>query len=53
MKVMENELNNWKDQIIKQEVDKDRLYFISEVEHFNELFGKLNNSKPTIPNRLS
>lgn len=49
---MENELNEWKDQIIKQEIDKDRLYFISEVEHFNQLFGKLNNKIPTIPEKM-
>jgi predicted HAD superfamily Cof-like phosphohydrolase len=49
---MEQELENWKDQIIKQEVDKDRLYFISEVEEFNQLFGKLNNKIPTIPEKM-
>jgi predicted HAD superfamily Cof-like phosphohydrolase len=49
---MEQELNDVKDQIIKQEVDKDRLYFISEVEQFNQLFGKLNNYTPTIPSKL-
>jgi predicted HAD superfamily Cof-like phosphohydrolase len=49
---MEQELNDVKDQIIKQEIDKDRLYFISEVEQFNQLFGKLNNYTPTIPSKL-
>ena len=49
---MEQELENWKDQIIKQEVDKDRLYFVSEVEEFNQLFGKLNNKIPTIPEKM-
>ena len=49
---MEKELENWKDQIIKQEVDKDRLYFVSEVEEFNQLFGKLNNKIPTIPEKM-
>jgi predicted HAD superfamily Cof-like phosphohydrolase len=49
---MENELENWKDQIIKQEIDKDRLHFISEVETFNQLFGKLNNYIPTIPEKM-
>jgi len=49
---MEQELENWKEQIIKQEVDKDRLYFVSEVEEFNQLFGKLNNKIPTIPEKM-
>jgi predicted HAD superfamily Cof-like phosphohydrolase len=49
---MKNELDNWKDQIIKQEIDKDRLYFVSEVEEFNQLFGKLNNKVPTIPEKM-
>jgi predicted HAD superfamily Cof-like phosphohydrolase len=49
---MEKELENWKDQIIKQEIDKDRLHFISEVETFNKLFGKLNNKVPTIPEKM-
>jgi predicted HAD superfamily Cof-like phosphohydrolase len=49
---MEKELENWKDQIIKQEIDKDRLHFISEVEIFNKLFGKLNNKVPTIPEKM-
>ena len=49
---MEQELENWKDQIIKQEIDKDRLYFISEVEEFNQTFGKLNNKIPTIPEKM-
>ena len=49
---MEQELENWKDQIIKQEIDKDRLHFITEVEHFNQLFGKLNNYIPTIPEKM-
>jgi len=49
---MEQELENWKDQIIKQEIDKDRLYFVSEVEEFNQLFGKLNNKVPTIPEKM-
>lgn len=49
---MEQELDNWKDQIIKQEINKDRLHFISEVEHFNQIFGKLNNKIPTIPEKM-
>lgn len=49
---MENQLNDWKDQIIKQEIEKDRLHFISEVETFNKLFGKLNNYTPTIPEKM-
>jgi predicted HAD superfamily Cof-like phosphohydrolase len=49
---MEKELENWKDQILKQEVEKDRLYFVSEVEEFNQLFGKLNNKIPTIPEKM-
>jgi predicted HAD superfamily Cof-like phosphohydrolase len=49
---MEQELENWKEQIIKQEIDKDRLYFVSEVEEFNQLFGKLNNKIPTIPEKM-
>jgi len=49
---MEKELENWKDQIIKQEIDKDLLHFISEVETFNKLFGKLNNKVPTIPEKI-
>ncbi len=47
-----NKLNDWKDQIIKKQIDQDRLYFISEVEHFNALFGKLNNLKPAIPEKM-
>jgi len=49
---MENQLNDWKDQIIKQEIEKDRLHFISEVETFNKLFGKLNNYTPIIPEKM-
>ncbi len=49
---MEKELENWKDQIIKQEIDKDRLYFVNEVETFNAIFGKLNNKVPTIPEKM-
>ena len=49
---MEQELENWKDQILKQEIDKDRLHFITEVETFNQLFGKLNNYTPTIPEKM-
>ena len=49
---MEQELENWKDQIIQQEIKKDRLHFISEVEHFNQIFGKLNNKVPTIPEKM-
>jgi len=26
-------------------------YYIEQVEHFNEVFGKLNNKVPTIVNR--
>lgn len=48
----DNEQNEWQDQVIKEQVDKDRLYFISEVEHFNQLFGKLNNYTPTIPDKV-
>ena len=49
---MEQELDNWKDQILQQEVNKDRLHFISEVEHFNQILGKLNNKIPTIPEKM-
>jgi predicted HAD superfamily Cof-like phosphohydrolase len=49
---MENTEQTWQDQIIKKEIDKDRLHFISEVETFNQLFGKLNNYIPTIPEKM-
>ena len=51
---MENQSNEskWMDKIIKEQVDTDRMYFISEVEHFNDVFGKLNNKVPTIPEKM-
>ncbi len=49
---MENTEQTWQDQIIKKEIDADRLHFITEVETFNRLFGKLNNYIPTIPEKM-
>lgn len=49
---MEQELDNWNNQIIDSEINKDRLHFITEVETFNQLFGKLNNTTPTIPEKM-
>jgi predicted HAD superfamily Cof-like phosphohydrolase len=49
---MENTEQTWQDQIIKKEIDADRLHFITEVEIFNKLFGKLNNYIPTIPEKM-
>jgi predicted HAD superfamily Cof-like phosphohydrolase len=49
---MENTEQTWQDQIISDQIKKDRLYFVSEVEIFNKLFGKLNNQTPTIPEKM-
>ena len=49
---MENQEHNWQEQIIADQVKADRLYFITEVEKFNQLFGKLNNKIPTIPEKM-
>jgi predicted HAD superfamily Cof-like phosphohydrolase len=49
---MEQELDTWKNQVIDAEINKDRLHFITEVEEFNRLFGKLNNQTPTIPEKM-
>jgi predicted HAD superfamily Cof-like phosphohydrolase len=49
---MKNTEQNWQDQIIADQIKKDRLYFVSEVEEFNQLFGKLNNQTPTIPEKM-
>jgi predicted HAD superfamily Cof-like phosphohydrolase len=49
---MENQEQNWQEQIIADQVKADRLYFITEVEKFNQLFGKLNNKIPTIPEKM-
>jgi len=49
---MENTEQTWQDQIIADQIKKDRLYFVSEVEKFNQLFGKLNNKIPTIPEKM-
>ena len=49
---MENQEHNWQEQIIADQVKADRLYFITEVEKFNQLFGKLNNRIPTIPEKM-
>jgi predicted HAD superfamily Cof-like phosphohydrolase len=48
---MENMEPNW-EQIIQKEIDTERLHFITEVETFNQLFGKLNNKIPTIPEKM-
>jgi predicted HAD superfamily Cof-like phosphohydrolase len=49
---MKNTEQTWQDQIIADQIDKDRLHFITEVETFNLLFGKLNNYTPTIPEKM-
>jgi len=49
---MENTEQTWQDQIIADQIKKDRLHFITEVEEFNHLFGKLNNKVPTIPEKM-
>ena len=49
---MENTEQTWQDQIISDQIKKDRLYFVSEVETFNKTFGKLNNKIPTIPEKM-
>jgi len=33
-------------------MEDNKLHFISEVEKFNKLFGKLNNYTPTIPEKM-
>jgi predicted HAD superfamily Cof-like phosphohydrolase len=33
-------------------MENNKLYFIEEVEKFNQLFGKLNNKIPTIPEKM-
>jgi predicted HAD superfamily Cof-like phosphohydrolase len=48
----EDELNIWQSQIIQKLINQDRLHFITEVETFNKLFGKLNNYTPTIPEKM-
>jgi len=48
----EDELNIWQDQAIQRLINQDRLHFITEVEQFNQLFGKLNNYTPTIPEKM-
>jgi predicted HAD superfamily Cof-like phosphohydrolase len=50
---MKNESpNDWQNQIIADQVKADRLHFITEVETFNQIFGKLNNKVPTIPEKM-
>jgi predicted HAD superfamily Cof-like phosphohydrolase len=49
---MENTEQTWQDQIIANQIKADRLHFITEVETFNKLFGKLNNKVPTIPEKM-
>jgi predicted HAD superfamily Cof-like phosphohydrolase len=49
---MENTEQTYQDQIISDQIKKDRLYFVSEVETFNKTFGKLNNYTPTIPEKM-
>ncbi len=49
---MENTEQTWQDQIIADQIKNDRLHFITEVETFNKLFGKLNNYTPTIPEKM-
>ena len=49
---MENTEQNWQDQIIADQITKDRLHFVTEVETFNQIFGKLNNKVPTIPEKM-
>ena len=48
----EDELNIWHDQAIQKLINQDRLHFITEVETFNRIFGKLNNYTPTIPEKM-
>lgn len=48
----EDELNIWQDQAIQRLISQDRLHFITEVETFNRIFGKLNNYTPTIPEKM-
>jgi predicted HAD superfamily Cof-like phosphohydrolase len=48
----EDELSIWQSQAIQKLINQDRLYFVSEVEQFNQLFGKLNNRIPTIPEKM-
>jgi hypothetical protein len=45
-------MENYQETIIKKEIEADRLHFITEVEIFNKLFGKLNNKIPTIPEKM-
>ena len=45
-------MENYQETIIKKEIEADRLHFITEVETFNQLFGKLNNKIPTIPEKM-
>ncbi len=48
----EDELNIWQDQAFQKLITQDRLHFITEVETFNRIFGKLNNYTPTIPEKM-
>jgi len=48
----EDELSIWQDQTIQKLINQDRLHFITEVETFNRIFGKLNNYTPTIPEKM-
>ena len=48
----EDELNIWQNQAIQKLINQDRLHFITEVETFNRIFGKLNNYTPTIPEKM-
>ena len=48
----EDELSIWQDQTIQRLINQDRLHFITEVETFNRIFGKLNNYTPTIPEKM-
>ena len=45
-------MENYQDGIIAKMINNDRLHFITEVETFNKLFGKLNNQTPTIPEKM-
>ena len=45
-------MENYQDGVIAKMIDNDRLHFITEVEKFNQLFGKLNNKIPTIPEKM-
>lgn len=49
---MKNKEQTDQDQIIQNGVNADRLHFITEVEEFNQTFGKLNNKVPTIPEKM-